>query len=89
MDSYEPELMNDYDAHMRYYLLKYVLHDPYEWRRLKIQTFPAEYPTMIICAPVPWHISYVLAKQLLVRHLFISNIIMTNIRDLWTDELVP
>lgn len=86
MDTYEPDIVSDYNQHMRAYLLKYVLNDPYEWDRLKIQTFPAEYPTMVIRAPVPWHTQYNLSKQSLELHLYICNKVLRDIRDLWTKE---
>lgn len=86
MDSYRPEILVDYDKAMRWYLMKYVLNDPSEWKRLKIQTFPAEYPVMMIRAPVPWHTGYVLAEQSMERRYFKGHIVVIKIRDLWTDR---
>lgn len=88
MDSYKPEILNDYDQAMRWYLLRYVLNDPSEWRRLKIETFPVEYPVMMIRAPVPWHTAYVLAQQAIERKYFKGHITLIQIRDLWTEKLV-
>lgn len=78
--------MEEYDKHMRKYLLKYVLNDPYEWDRLRIVTFPFDYPTLIVRAPVPWHTQYNLAKQHIERHLFICNKVLLSIRNLWENE---
>lgn len=86
MDSYDPEILHDYNETMRWNLLKYVLNDPCEWIRLKIQTFPAEYPVIIVRAPVPWHINFEVGQQLLFRHYFVGNPILLRIRDLWLNE---
>lgn len=88
MDSYKPDILIDYDKTMRWYLMKYVLNDPSEWHRLKIQTFPAEYPVMVIRAPVPWHTTYVLAQQSMENKYFRCHIVVIKIRDLWTERLV-
>lgn len=67
-------------------MIKYVLNDPYEWQRLKIQTFPSDYPPMIVKAPVPWHIPFTVGREALFRHLFIGNQVVLSIRDLWENE---
>lgn len=86
MDSYRPEILVDYDKAMRWYLMKYVLNDPSEWRRLKIQTFPSEYPVMVVRAPVPWHTTYVLSQQALEKKFVKGHIVVIKIRDLWTQR---
>lgn len=88
VNKFEPDLTRFYNEHMRWNLLTYVLNDPYEWKRLNIQTFPAVYPTMIIKAPVPWHATYCLAQQLVLRHLYIGNPVLLKIRDLWENKFV-
>ncbi|KAK4874901.1 hypothetical protein RN001_014261 [Aquatica leii] len=77
------DIIECYKWEMRWNLFKYVLKDPYEWGRLKIQTFPTEYPTMLVRGPIPWHASYIMGKQLLERHLYISNPVLIKIRELW------
>lgn len=83
VDGYEPEILKDYNEIMRLNLFKYILKDPVEWRRLNIQTFPVEYPVMVIRAPVPWHTQYNLGKHSLEKHFFIGNIVSLRIRELW------
>lgn len=86
MDSYKPEIVAEYDKAMRWCLMRYVLKDPAEWRRLKIQTFPIEYPHMTIRAPVPWHTTFVLAQQALEKSYCKGQIVIIKIRDLWTER---
>ncbi|KAF5294393.1 hypothetical protein FQR65_LT10758 [Abscondita terminalis] len=81
-----PDIVCSYKREMKWNLFKYILQDPYEKIRLKIKTFPNEYPTMIIRAPIPWHASYVVSKQMLERHLYISNLVLLRIRDLWDEK---
>lgn len=83
MNSYDKEIIKDYDDVMRLYLLKYVLNDPYEWKRLNIQTFPPEYPIMLVRAPVPWHNAFVIGQQMLFRHYFVGNPILIRVHELW------
>ncbi|XP_017770457.1 PREDICTED: dynein heavy chain 3, axonemal-like [Nicrophorus vespilloides] len=86
MDSYVPELTEMYDLYMRECLLEYILNDPYEWKRLKIDSYPSKYPTMLIRAPVPWHIQYVVGRQSLERRFYLGNPLILAIRKLWQDE---
>lgn len=86
MNSYDKEIINDYDEVMRLYLLKYILRDPYEWRRLNIQTFPPEYPVIIVRAPVTWHASFTIGKQMLFRHYFVGNPILIRVHLLWEEK---
>ncbi|GJQ73710.1 DNAH3 [Trypoxylus dichotomus] len=46
-DTFEPDILSLYSQYMRIFMLKYVLNDPYEWKRLKIETFPVDYPTLM------------------------------------------
>ncbi|KAI4456226.1 dynein heavy chain family protein [Holotrichia oblita] len=85
-DTFEPDILSLYSQYMRIFMLKYVLNDPYEWKRLKIHSFPADYPTIIVKAPVPWHIPFTIGKEALYRRLFIGNRIILSIRDLWENE---
>ncbi|XP_050512273.1 dynein axonemal heavy chain 3 isoform X2 [Diabrotica virgifera virgifera] len=75
-----------YCIYMRKHLLQYVLKDPAEWIRLRFQTFPSEYPIMLVRAPVPWHTNYCLSTQLMEKHYYNGNIIVRKIRDLWWEK---
>ncbi|KAG5895229.1 hypothetical protein JTB14_003446 [Gonioctena quinquepunctata] len=71
---------------MRKHLLSYVLEDPSEWKRLEFQSYPMEFPTLVIRAPVPWHIQYCLSTQLMEKHYYNGNVIVRRIRDLWFER---
>lgn len=51
--------------------------------RLGFKTFPKDFPTMLVRAPVPWHTQYCLATQYMEKHYYNGNIIVRKIRDLW------
>ncbi|KAF5289736.1 hypothetical protein FQA39_LY03653 [Lamprigera yunnana] len=86
MSMFEAEIMDYFRMWMKWNLLKYVIQDPFERDRLKILTFPTEYPIMLVRSPVPWHTSYNLGKQSLEHHLHISNLIVIKLRKLWDKE---
>lgn len=86
VDSYEPEILQDYDRVMRWNLLTYILKDPGEKKRLVIAAIPAEYPVNVIRAPILWHTPKVLAEQTLSRYHFNGHPAILRIRDLWEDE---
>lgn len=86
VDSYEPEILQDYDRAMRCNLLTYILKDPAEKERLVIASIPAEYPVNVIRAPIPWHTPKVLSEQTLSRYYFNGHSAILRIRDLWEDE---
>ncbi|KAB0793663.1 hypothetical protein PPYR_13283 [Photinus pyralis] len=86
--SFNSEILEHYEQSMRWNLLRYILKDRMERKRLNIQTIPYEYPTLIIRGPAVWHTSYVIGKQLLERHIHIESPVLMRIRDLWQEELV-
>lgn len=85
LTTHEKEILAFYYEKMRLNLLNYILKDPKERDRLKIKWITPDYPTLIIRAPVPWHASYNLNKQLMERHFYNGNIVVLQIRDLWED----
>lgn len=83
MKNLEPEIINDYKQSLRSAIVDYILMDPDEWKRLSIETLPVEFPVLCIRAPVPWHQSKVTASHLIRHCLFVGNVILRDIRDLW------
>nr|CAI5856319.1 unnamed protein product [Callosobruchus analis] len=75
-----------YCIFMRKHLLQYVLHDPGEWKRLNFETFPIDFPIMLIRAPVPWHTTFCLNQQLMEKHYYNGNVVLRKIRDLWFES---
>ena len=87
-EAFESEIEKFYSESTREYTLRYVLEDPYEWERLKIETFPMRFPVITIRSPVPWHITYQIGSQALERRLFIGNAVLIHLRDLWETKWV-
>lgn len=83
MDSYPSEIKMLYENMMRVNLLKYILKDPYERKRLNIQTFPFDYPALIVTAPVPWHTNFCLAKHFLHMKYFLGNPAVMAVQEAW------
>lgn len=67
-------------------LLKYILLDPSQQRRLRISRFPASYTPANIQAPVPWHHPYVTASHRIEYNLFIAHPLLLSLRHLWEDK---
>lgn len=80
------EILKLYEQGMKCAIFDYILKDPVERERLGIETYPAKYGVHVICAPTPWHATYITFKHILEEDLFIVNIVMTEIRDLWNRE---
>jgi dynein heavy chain len=79
----ETEIISDYNRSLCKAMLDYILLDPEERKRLKIHNFPAEYPAIVIRAPIPWHNTFVISSHVLHHRLFIVNPILLSLRDLW------
>ena len=60
-------------------VVDYILMDPEECRRLKIQKVQRTYQPHLARAPVPWHTSVVQAKRHMEHCLFIGNPMMTRL----------
>ncbi|CAG9767321.1 unnamed protein product [Ceutorhynchus assimilis] len=86
ISTHESEVLKWYCIYMRYDLLFYILHDPAEWKRLRLESCPKFFPVLVIRAPVPWHIQYCISQQYMERHYFIGNKIVIKIRELWFEH---
>lgn len=84
--SHLSEVIKWYCIYMRYNMLFYVLHDPAEWKRLRLESSPKFFPVLMIRGPVTWHSQYCISHQYLERHYFNGNIIVRKIRDLWFER---
>lgn len=60
--------------------------DPAERDRLNIKTYPKAFIRVYVRAPVPWHQTVIINKQMIERHLFIVNPVVVALRNLWLDE---
>lgn len=83
LDEMETEIISDYNLSLRKAILDYILLDPEERKHLNIHTYPTNYPSIVIRAPVPWHSTFVISSQVLCYKLFIVNPILLCLRDLW------
>ncbi|XP_076256705.1 dynein heavy chain 3, axonemal [Rhynchophorus ferrugineus] len=86
ISSHECEILRWYCIYMRYNMVEYVLHDPAEWKRLRLESFPRPFPALVIRAPVTWHTQYCISQQYMERHYFQGNIIICKIRELWFEK---
>ncbi|KAL1497384.1 hypothetical protein ABEB36_008364 [Hypothenemus hampei] len=86
IQSHEAEVQKWYCIYMRYNMLFYVLHDPAERKRLRLESCPKFFPILVIRAPVPWHTQFCISQQFLERHYFIGNVVIRKIRDLWFEK---
>ncbi|XP_065898705.1 dynein axonemal heavy chain 3-like isoform X2 [Dysidea avara] len=77
------EVGEDYQFSMRKAIVDYVLKDPAELTRLKINSVPQPFPRKTIRAPVPWHDSFTSAWEAQNTQLFITNAVMKELRNLW------
>jgi len=83
LDEIEAEVKSDYQHSLRKAILPYILPGLEERKRLKIETYPVDYPAIFIRAPVPWHCTFMASSQMLDHKLFIVNPILLCLRDLW------
>ncbi|KAK9888347.1 hypothetical protein WA026_000602 [Henosepilachna vigintioctopunctata] len=86
IEGHKTEILKDFNEHMRLNLLRYILKDPAEHKRLQIHTFPAFWPILQIRAPIPWHTNKVLANHMMQAHFYLGNIIAIKIRNLWFER---
>jgi dynein heavy chain len=83
LDELETEIVSDYNQSLCRAILEFILLDPGERKRLNIYNFPADYPPIVIQAPVPWHSTFVISSHVLHHRLFIVNPVLLSLRDLW------
>lgn len=79
-------IMICYEFSQKSAILEYILHDPIEKKRIGINMYPAVYRPIIITAPMPWHASYITAKEKMRINLYITHIVLTELRDLWNNK---
>ena len=87
IDSILKEIEAEYYKAIRFSILNYILRDPSELHRLRIQHLPMfNYPVAIISAPVPWHTDYTLSAEFIRHNWFSAHPILRRLYDLWTDR---
>ncbi|KAI5651685.1 dynein heavy chain 3, axonemal [Phthorimaea operculella] len=67
-------------------ILSYVLEDPAERVRLKIEFLPPLWPSHTCKAPVPWHQSYTRATEALFYRFYEGNPIILELKRIWFDR---
>lgn len=77
------EIDRDYIAALKVSIFYYALHDPEERFRLGIVRLPAPYGVHLVTAPIPWHATYVINRNIIGEKYFRNNIIMRKIEELW------
>ncbi|XP_078041170.1 dynein heavy chain 3, axonemal [Augochlora pura] len=77
------EIIEDYKQRLQYTIADCILLDTSERRRLRFDKSPIEYPLITIRAPVPWHMSKLIAEHHMQYNLFIGNEILKDIQDLY------
>lgn len=77
------EIIKDYITALKVGIFYYALHDPEERYRLGIVRLPAPYGVHLITAPIPWHASYVVNRNIIDEKFFRNNIIIREIEELW------
>ena len=80
------EIKADYRKSWQKSIVDYVLMDSCERDRLRINSYPHEFPQRVIRAPVPWHGSFHEAKEAQTLQLFITNSIMRELDALWRSK---
>lgn len=84
LDSFIQEGKNDYINAVKLSIVKYVLNNRLERKRLNIEQEASKYePFVTIRAPVPWSGEFKLHKAELERKLFIVTPLLDDVRKLW------
>lgn len=79
------EIHNDYDLAIRKSIVDYILLDPKERQRVKIQNIPKTFYLNTIRAPISWHDTMDQTKKDLLFTLHGNNPIMTSLQTLWDE----
>jgi dynein heavy chain len=79
------EIQSDYDLAIRKSIVDYILLDPNERRRVKIQNVPKIYHLHTIRAPIAWHDTMDQTKKDLLTTLHGNNPIMASLQTLWDE----
>ncbi|CAF4165187.1 unnamed protein product [Rotaria magnacalcarata] len=85
-DQLKTEIHNDYDLALRKAIVDYILLDPNERQRVKIQHTPKRFNLRTIRAPIAWHDALDETKRDLLSTLHMNNPIMTFLQTLWDES---
>jgi len=79
------EIHNNYDIAIRKSIVDYILLDPNERQRVKIQNIPKTFRLNTIRAPIAWHDTMDQTKKDLLLTLHGNNPIMASLQILWDE----
>jgi dynein heavy chain len=79
------EIHTDYDLAIRKAIVDYILLDPHERQRVKIQNVPKPFRLRTIRAPISWHDTMDETKKDLLTELHGNNPIMASLQTLWDE----
>lgn len=82
-DALHQEIIDDYNLSLKKAIIDYILKDTAEMKRLRIGSLPSALPQRAVRAPVPWGESFRSAKEAQNEQLFISNVVLTDLQNLW------
>jgi len=84
-DGLKEEIHTYYDRAIRQAIVDYILLDPNERQRVKIQHVPKTFRLRTIRAPIAWHDTMDQTKKNLLMALHANNPIMTSLQTLWDE----
>ncbi|CAF4568450.1 unnamed protein product [Rotaria sp. Silwood1] len=87
-DELKNEIHTNYDLAVRKAVVDYILLDPHERKRVKIQNVPKIFRLHTIRAPIAWHDTMEETKKYLLITLHTNNPIMTFLQTLWDETYV-
>jgi dynein heavy chain len=82
-DQLKEEIHSTYDLALRKAVVDYILLDPNERKRVKIQNVPKTFHLNTIRAPIAWHDAMEQTKRDLQTTLHANNPIMDSLQTLW------
>lgn len=82
----QDEVLEDYNLSLKKAIIDYVLKDRTEMKRLKIRSIPRPHPQRAVRAPVPWKDGFRWARDAQNQQLFITNTVMSELRQLWHNK---
>ncbi|XP_014255049.1 dynein heavy chain 3, axonemal isoform X1 [Cimex lectularius] len=80
----EQEILEDYYISIGRAIVEYVLLDDEEKERLRIETYPVKFPTIVIRPPVPWRNSFIMAKERIRYNFYCSHPVLQALKNLYT-----
>ena len=87
-DQLRKEIHTDYDLAIRRAIVDYILLDPNERKRIKVQNVPKPFVSRMIRAPIAWHDTMDQVKKDLQVRLHTNNPIMASLQTLWDEHYV-